>query len=175
MSPLCANKESRKKPMNASMHWSECSISVVRREHTFKIEELLERVLALRIRRVLTYFHCRRIIRAWRVSDVKRSGFSPSWRKFLATSGDAELDWGNSAHVEFITSKHLTVTLPCSSAFPRIIRITEVNVVQRSSAQRSTFHLGTELVTWCNREREVLWSAVYGGEGTRCRRRMAGT
>lgn len=46
-------------------------ISVVRREHAFEIEELLERVLVLRIVRVLTRFYHHRIIGARCVSDAK--------------------------------------------------------------------------------------------------------
>lgn len=108
-------------------------ISVVRREHTFEIEELLKRVWVLRIAGVLTRFEHHRIIGARVVSHVK----GPRWKTrqhIVSAPGNTKLDRWNGAHVEFVTPKQLTLIRPCAGCVPRT---TQRHVVQGASAERS--------------------------------------
>ena len=100
-SVMCAKKCPGKKPMDASIHWSEGLISVVRREHGIEIEQLLKRVLVLQIAGVLTRVYHHRVIGVGRVSKTER----PRWsrrQKLATTLGKTKFDRWNCAHVKFV-------------------------------------------------------------------------
>lgn len=129
MSPLCAQESPGKS------QWTPAYIgliSVMCNEHAFEIEELLERVLVLRISGVLTYFYHHGIIGTRGVSDVECPGWNRWQKNLVAAPGNTELDWWNGVHVEFVARKHLTLASPCSGRLPRTWRVTKV---QRASAE----------------------------------------
>ena len=82
-SMMCTKKCPGKKPMDASIHWSEGLISVVRREHGIEIEQLLKHVLVLQIAGVLTHVYHHRVIGVGRVS---KTDLRWSRRQNLATT-----------------------------------------------------------------------------------------
>ena len=102
--------------MNARMHWPNRSVSLGYREHPVEIEQLLERLWAVRLGRVLALQLGRRcLVQPRRIHDVERRR-GCVWRQLVgaAAARDTQLYRRDGVHVEFVADEKTALVVPCA-------------------------------------------------------------